>query len=88
MSKPTLGAYYNEIDGFACDWLQNLMDAGQITPGRIDDRDIREVQPEDLAGYERVHWLSAGTAPRTSSWSGCKRNWTTRTDIRPLSRSG
>ena len=54
-------AYYNEIDGFCCDWLSNLMDAGQITPGTIDDRDIREVQPADVAGFDRVH-LFAGVA--------------------------
>ena len=51
-------AYYNEIDRYCCDWLQNLMDAGHITPGKIDDRDIREVQPEHLAGFERVHFFS------------------------------
>ena len=36
-------AYYNEIDRYCCDWLSNLIDAGHITPGRIDDRSIEEV---------------------------------------------
>ena len=35
--------YYNEVDGFCCDWLSNLMDAGLITAGRIDDRSIVDV---------------------------------------------
>lgn len=41
-------AYYNEIDIFCCAWLSNLMDAGHITPGRIDDRSIVDVRPEDV----------------------------------------
>jgi DNA (cytosine-5)-methyltransferase 1 len=50
-------AYYNEIDRFCCDWLSNLMDVGLITPGRIDDRSIVDVSPDDLAGFERVHFF-------------------------------
>ena len=41
-------AYYNEIDRYCCDWLQNLMDAGHITPGKIDDRPIQELTPDDV----------------------------------------
>lgn len=54
-------AYYNEIDRYCCDWLQNLMDAELITPGKIDDRSIHDVSPDDLHGFERVH-LFAGIA--------------------------
>jgi 3-phenylpropionate/cinnamic acid dioxygenase small subunit len=56
-----MSAYYNEIDRYCCDWLQNLMDAGHITPGKIDDRSISEVSPEDLR--DRVAKLrTAGNA--------------------------
>jgi len=51
-------AYYNEIDRYCCDWLQNLMDAGHITPGRIDDRSIADVSPDDVRGYERCHFFA------------------------------
>ena len=34
------------------------MDAGHITAGRIDDRSIVDVRPDDLAGYERVHFFA------------------------------
>lgn len=51
-------AFYNEIDRFCCDWLQNLMDAGLITPGKIDDRSIHDVRPDDVAGFERVHFFA------------------------------
>jgi DNA (cytosine-5)-methyltransferase 1 len=33
-------AYYNEIDPFAAQWLRNLIDAGHIAPGDVDERDI------------------------------------------------
>jgi DNA (cytosine-5)-methyltransferase 1 len=51
-------AFYNEIDRYCCDWLSNLMDAGHLTAGRIDDRSIVDVRPDDLAGYERVHFFA------------------------------
>lgn len=54
-----MAAIYNDTERFACDWLQHLMDAGQIMPGKIDDRSIADLSPDDLAGYERVH-LFAG----------------------------
>lgn len=52
-------AYYNEIDPFACEWLRNLIEAGHIPAGDVDERDIRSVQPDDLAGYGQKH-LFAG----------------------------
>jgi DNA (cytosine-5)-methyltransferase 1 len=51
-------AFYNEVDGFCCDWISNLMDAGLITPGKIDDRSIHDVRPEDFAGYTRQHFFA------------------------------
>lgn len=53
-----MAAYYNEIDRYCCDWLSNLMDAELITPGKIDDRSIVDVRPDDLAGYERAHFFA------------------------------
>ena len=83
-------AYYNEIDSFCCDWLSNLMDAGHITPGRIDDRDIREVQPEDLTRYERVHFFAgiAGwdLALNLAGWRGPV--WTGSCPCQPFSNAG
>lgn len=34
------------------------MDAGLITPGRIDDRSIVDVRPDDVAGLERAHFFA------------------------------
>lgn len=33
-------AYYNEIDKYAAKWLRNLITAGHIAPGIVDERSI------------------------------------------------
>lgn len=38
-------AYYNEYDKLAAGWLRELILAGLIPYGEVDDRDIREVAP-------------------------------------------
>lgn len=51
-------AYYNEIDPFCCEWLRNLIAAGQLPPGEVDGRDIRDVQPEELDGFTDCHFFA------------------------------
>lgn len=52
-------AYYNEFDPFAAAWLRELIKAGAITDGDVDERNIEDVCPDDLRGYTRWH-LFAG----------------------------
>ena len=35
----------------AAEWLRNLIDAGEIADGTIDTRSIKDVTPDDVAGY-------------------------------------
>ena len=83
-------AYYNEIDRYCCDWLQNLMDAGHITPGKIDDRRIENLSPDDVRGYERVHFFAgiAGWdhALNLAGWRGPV--WTGSCPCQPFSAAG
>ena len=51
-------AWYNDNDPFCAAWLRNLIAAGLLTPGDVDERPIQEVQPEDVRGYDRVHWFA------------------------------
>lgn len=44
----TRGAYYNEFDPFAAAWLRNIIAAGHIAAGDVDERSIKDVQPDDL----------------------------------------
>jgi DNA (cytosine-5)-methyltransferase 1 len=51
-------AIYNEIDPYAGQWLRNLIDAGHIAAGVVDERDIRDIRPSELEGYTQVHFFA------------------------------
>jgi hypothetical protein len=36
-------AFYNEIDPYCAQWLRNLIDAGHIAPGVVDERSIEDI---------------------------------------------
>ena len=50
--------YYNEFDPFAAQWLRNLIKAGLIPAGDVDERSITEVKPADLRGYAQCHFFA------------------------------
>lgn len=83
---------YNEIDRYCCDWLSNLMDAGLITPGKIDDRRIEDLRPDDVLEYERVHFFAgiAGwdLALRLAGWPAARAVWTGSCPCQPFSAAG
>ena len=73
-------AYYNEIDPYAAQWLRNLIAAGEIAPGDVDERDIREVQADDLARYTQCHFFAGiggwPLALRIVGWPDDRPVWT------------
>ncbi len=64
----TAWAYYNEIDPHAAQWLRNLMQAGLIAPGFVDERSIEDVCADDLSGFSQHHWFCG-----IGTWSYCLR---------------
>lgn len=88
----TSAAYYNEHDRFCAGWLRNLISAGLIAPGYVDERDVRDVVPSDLAGYRQVH-LFAGIglwshALRLAGWSDDRAVWSCSCPCQPFSQAG
>lgn len=83
-------AFYNELDGFAAQWTRNLMAAGHITEGVVDERSIVELAATDLVGFERCHFFSgiAGwdLALELAGWTGPV--WTGSCPCQPFSRTG
>lgn len=75
-------ALYNEIDDFACDWLENLIRGNHIAPGVVDRRSILDLTPDDLLRYRQVH-LFAGIG----IWSASLRDAGVRDDERWWSAS-
>lgn len=51
-------AYYNEFDPFMAQWLRNLIAAGHIAPGIVDDRSITDVRASDLNGFTQCHFFA------------------------------
>jgi len=52
------GVYYNDSDPYAAQWLRNLIAAGHIPCGDVDERDIRDVRPSEIRGYQQHHFFA------------------------------
>lgn len=73
--------YYNEWDKGAAAWLRELIKAGLIPNGYVDERSITEVTPSDLEGFTQCHFFAgiggwsyalqlAGVPVSTRLWTG------------------
>ncbi|NII59798.1 DNA cytosine methyltransferase [Sphingomonas aerolata] len=85
-------AYYNEHDPFAAAWLRELIKAGHIAPGDVDERSIEDVCPDDLAGYVQCHFFAGigvwSHALRLAGWSDNRAIWTGSCPCQPFSAAG
>lgn len=85
-------AYYNEFDPYAAQWLRNLIAAGLIAPGDVDERSIVDVRPDDLAGYTQCHFFAGiggwSYAARLAGWPDTRPLWTGSCPCQPWSRVG
>ena len=85
-------AYYNEIDPAAAQWLRNLIEAGHIAPGIVDERSIEDVYPSDLRGFTQCHFFAGigvwSHALRSSGWSDDRPVWTGSCPCQPFSAAG
>lgn len=50
--------YYNEWDKDAAAWLRELIKAGLIPPGDVDERSITEVKAHELSKYTQCHFFA------------------------------
>src|SRR6185437_5871898 len=73
-------AYYNEIDPEKAEWIRELIKAGVVAPGDVDERDIKLVQPDDLRGYRQCHFFAGisvwSYALRLAGWPDDREVWT------------
>jgi len=85
-------AYYNEIDPYAAQWLRNLIDAGQIAPGIVDERSIEDVTADDLRGFTQCHFFAGigvwSHSLRLAGWPDDKPVWTGSCPCQPFSAAG
>ena len=86
------GSYYNEIDPFAAEMLRNLIKAGHIAPGDVDERSIEDVRPDDLRGYAQCHFFAGvgvwSYALRRAGYPDARPVWTGSCPCQPFSTAG
>jgi DNA (cytosine-5)-methyltransferase 1 len=85
-------AYYNEIDAYAAQWLRNLMAAGLIPEGEVDERSIVDVRPDELGGFRQCHFFAGiggwSRALALADWPEGAEVWTGSCPCQPLSGAG
>ena len=73
--------FYNENDPYPAAWLRNLIAAGHIPSGTVDERSISDLEPKDLDGFTQAHFFAgiggwplalklAGVADDFPCWTG------------------
>lgn len=87
-----MSAYYNEFDPYAAQWLRNLIKAGHIAPGEVDERSIADVHADDLKGFTQCHFFAGiggwSLAARLAGWSDDRPLWTGSCPCQPFSVAG
>ncbi len=85
-------AYYNEHDPYAAQWLRNLITAGHIAAGDVDERSIEDVHPDDLKPYTQCHFFAGvgvwSLALRRAGWPDDRPVWTGSCPCQPFSAAG
>src|SRR5262245_4186876 len=86
------GAYYSENDPFAAAWLRELIKAGLIADGEVDERDIQDVRADDVRGFTQCHFFAGiggwSYALRLAGWSDDRPIWTGSCPCQPFSLAG
>ncbi|MDO8041304.1 DNA cytosine methyltransferase [Janthinobacterium sp. SUN137] len=87
-----VSAFYNEIDPYAAAWLRNLIEAGHIAPGIVDERSIEDICPDELVGYTQCHFFAGvgvwSYALRRAGWDDTRPVWTGSCPCQPFSSAG
>ena len=85
-------AFYNEIDKYAAQWLRNLISAGHIASGIVDERSIVDLDPAELRQYTQCHFFAGigvwSHALRRAGWPDDRPVWTGSCPCQPFSNAG
>lgn len=85
-------AIYNEWDAYIAAWLRNLIEAGLIAPGSVDERSICDLRATDLRGRVQFHTFAGiggwGHALRLANWPDDRPVWSASCPCQPFSDAG
>ncbi len=83
---------YNEIDPYAAQWLRNLINAGEIPPGDVNETPIENLNADDLIRYTQCHFFAGiggwPLALRLAGWPDDEPVWTGSCPCQPFSVAG
>lgn len=84
--------YYNEHDSKAAAWLRELIRAGQIPLGDVDERSICDIEPNELNQYTQCHFFAGiggwSYALQLAGWPIDRPVWTGSCPCQPFSTAG
>lgn len=85
-------AIYNELDAFPAAWMRNLIAAGHIAPGVVDERSIKDLTAADVAGPGQRHFFAGigvwSYALRLANVQDDANIWTGSCPCQPFSGAG
>jgi DNA (cytosine-5)-methyltransferase 1 len=85
-------AFYNDNDSYAAQWTRNLIAAGEIAAGVVDERSIRDLRSADVASYRQCHFFSGigvwSRALRDAGWPDDVNAWTGSCPCQGMSSAG
>jgi len=87
-----MAALYNEIEPFACAWLESLITSGAITDGTVERRSIADIGADELRGFARAHFFAGiggwDHALELAGWPADWPVWTGSCPCQPFSAAG
>lgn len=85
-------AYYNEHDSKTAAWLRELIIAGAIPDGEVDQRSIEDIVPGDLRGFSQCHFFAGiggwAEALTIAEWPNDQPVWTGSCPCQSFSAAG
>jgi len=87
-----MAVLYNEFDPNAAAWLRNLIVAGELPAGDVDESSIVDLDPDMLKRYAQVHFFAGiggwPLALRRLGWPDDAHVWTGSAPCQPFSVAG
>ena len=84
--------YYNDIDTNVCEWAKELIKAGIVPAGEVDNRSIEDIDPSDLRDFTQCHFfcglLGWPLALKLAGWPEDRPVWTASLPCQPFSSAG
>jgi DNA (cytosine-5)-methyltransferase 1 len=85
-----VSVFYNDNEPYAAQWLRNLISAGHLPKGEVDERSIEEIQPDEC-GSTSHFFAGIGGWPyalRLAGWPDECPVWTGSCPCQPFSAAG